>query len=126
MMNKSVHSILLFVWLLPLFGRADQFDTLRIYWQNYLISNGGSASSAVSMGERLLEFDEYKSPAHLPVERFAVQFDFGKYRSHLPAPASHGACVGDAGKFAAKQHQSRKHHRERTRLDERERLASRQ
>src|SRR6266446_9069868 len=28
--------------------RADQFDTLRLYWQNYLISNGGSPSSIAS------------------------------------------------------------------------------
>src|SRR6266436_3066123 len=27
---------------------ADQFDTLRLYWQNYLISNGGSPSSIAS------------------------------------------------------------------------------
>lgn len=26
-------------------ARADQFDTLRLYWQNFLISSGGSASS---------------------------------------------------------------------------------
>lgn len=26
-------------------ARADQYDDLRLYWQNYLISNGGSASS---------------------------------------------------------------------------------
>jgi hyaluronate lyase len=26
-------------------SRADQFDDLRLYWQNYLISNGGSPSS---------------------------------------------------------------------------------
>ena len=26
-------------------SQADQFDTLRLYWQNYLISSGGSPSS---------------------------------------------------------------------------------
>ncbi|HWC60137.1 MAG TPA: polysaccharide lyase 8 family protein [Verrucomicrobiae bacterium] len=26
-------------------SRADQYDTLRLYWQNYLIGNGGSPSS---------------------------------------------------------------------------------
>src|SRR5882724_9543558 len=31
-------------------ARADQFDTLRLYWQNYLISNGGSPSSIASTG----------------------------------------------------------------------------
>ena len=29
-------------------SRADQFDTLRLYWQNYLISSGGSPSSIAS------------------------------------------------------------------------------
>ena len=43
-------------WLAALFlliisvsnSPADQFDTLRLYWQNYLISNGGSLSSIAS------------------------------------------------------------------------------
>jgi len=41
--------LVLFV-LLSLAGtlRADQFDTLRLYWQNYLITNGGSPSGVAS------------------------------------------------------------------------------
>src|SRR5258708_9357564 len=38
------------ILLLSLSARslADQFDTLRLYWQNYLISNGVSPSSIAS------------------------------------------------------------------------------
>src|SRR5689334_13336058 len=43
-------------WLLALLlllglagaSRADDFDTLRLYWQNYLISSGGNPSSIAS------------------------------------------------------------------------------
>ncbi|HEX7655091.1 MAG TPA: hyaluronate lyase, partial [Verrucomicrobiae bacterium] len=37
-------------WLIlgTLAAKADAFDTLRIYWQNYLITNAGSASSVAS------------------------------------------------------------------------------
>jgi hyaluronate lyase len=40
-------SLLSVIWLafLPLTVNADQFDTLRLYWQGYLISRGGSPSS---------------------------------------------------------------------------------
>src|SRR5262249_23128921 len=31
-------------------ARCDPYDTLRLYWQNYLISSGGSASSINSAG----------------------------------------------------------------------------
>jgi hyaluronate lyase len=39
---------LFFLLTLAMSSRADQFDTLRLYWQNYLISNGGSPSSIAS------------------------------------------------------------------------------
>jgi hyaluronate lyase len=34
--------------------RADQFDTLRMYWQNYLLTNAGSASSVAANANSLL------------------------------------------------------------------------
>ncbi|HTB85023.1 MAG TPA: polysaccharide lyase family 8 super-sandwich domain-containing protein [Candidatus Sulfotelmatobacter sp.] len=41
---------LLYLLLLPGLNylRADEFDTLRTYWQNYLINNGGGVSSITS------------------------------------------------------------------------------
>jgi hyaluronate lyase len=47
-----LHWVAVLYVLVTLVGtaRADQFDTLRLYWQNYLISNGGSASSIASTG----------------------------------------------------------------------------
>ena len=33
---------------------ADQFDTLRVYWQNYLITNAGSASSVAATANSYL------------------------------------------------------------------------
>lgn len=41
--------VALFLFLtLTISLQADQFDTLRLYWQNYLITNGGSPSSIAS------------------------------------------------------------------------------
>lgn len=43
-------------FLLPAFflsSRADQFDTLRLSWQNYLTSNGGSRSTIASTANGL-------------------------------------------------------------------------
>jgi hyaluronate lyase len=34
-------------------ARADQFDTLRVYWANYLINNAGSASSVAANANSL-------------------------------------------------------------------------
>ncbi len=40
--------VLIFI-LLPMASvRADQYDTLRLYWQNYLVNSGGSASGITS------------------------------------------------------------------------------
>ena len=41
---------ILYLLLLPALNylRADEFDTLRVYWQNYLITNGGGVSSITS------------------------------------------------------------------------------
>ena len=41
-------SALFLLQALTLSSRADQFDDLRLYWQNYLISTGGSPSSIAS------------------------------------------------------------------------------
>src|ERR1700722_2443326 len=39
---------LLILWLLALSARADQFDTLRLYWQSNLVNNAGSVSGITS------------------------------------------------------------------------------
>src|SRR5579862_8803733 len=52
-LNSAIHRRLAAAGVLIVFmflavavsSRADQYDTLRLYWQNYLISSGGSASS---------------------------------------------------------------------------------
>jgi hyaluronate lyase len=38
-------TFILLLILVSAYSRADEFDTLRVYWQNYLITNGGSPSS---------------------------------------------------------------------------------
>jgi len=45
-MHKPV-AIFICGWLV-MAARADQFDTLRVYWQNNLITNGGSATSVAN------------------------------------------------------------------------------
>ncbi|HUA39567.1 MAG TPA: polysaccharide lyase family 8 super-sandwich domain-containing protein [Candidatus Sulfopaludibacter sp.] len=45
MKSKIFRAIFLLAWLAQNCLRADEFDTLRLYWQNYLISNGGSTST---------------------------------------------------------------------------------
>jgi len=45
--------ILLLLCLPVLDLRAGQFDTLRIYWQNYLLTNAGSASSVAANANSL-------------------------------------------------------------------------
>ena len=40
--------VLVLLSALTLSSRADQFDDLRLYWQNYLISTGGSPASIAS------------------------------------------------------------------------------
>lgn len=59
-MNALTHSLsylrtvgsltvsILFVFVSAFSSRADQYDTLRIYWQNYLLTNAGSSSSVTS------------------------------------------------------------------------------
>src|SRR5271169_5175505 len=42
----AVASLLIFAFAPS--SRADQYDTLRIYWQNYLLTNAGSPSSVAS------------------------------------------------------------------------------
>jgi hyaluronate lyase len=48
MNSKTICLLLLLLWSGLQQLRADEFDTLRVYWQNYLITNGGSASSIAS------------------------------------------------------------------------------
>jgi hyaluronate lyase len=47
-MGRAWLVVLLVSLALPFSSRADQFDTLRLSWQNYLIANGGSPSSIAS------------------------------------------------------------------------------
>lgn len=52
---RARHAGLIVLLLLAVFDlRADQFDTLRIYWQNYLLTNAGSASSVNANANSLL------------------------------------------------------------------------
>ena len=46
-------AILLFILVSTLSLRADQFDALRLYWLNYLISNAGSVSSVTATANSL-------------------------------------------------------------------------
>ncbi len=46
---RTTASILLLVFISILSSRADQYDALRIYWQNYLLTNAGSPSSVASV-----------------------------------------------------------------------------
>jgi hyaluronate lyase len=50
--TKAVILLLLSFPVLAL--RADQFDTLRIYWQNYLLTNAGSVSGVTNNANSLL------------------------------------------------------------------------
>ena len=52
---RASHVRLIFLLLLlPVLDlRADQFDTLRTYWQNYLLTNAGSASSVAANANSL-------------------------------------------------------------------------
>src|ERR1700722_17229503 len=45
---RTTASMLLLVFISALNSRADQYDALRIYWQNYLLTNAGSPSSVAS------------------------------------------------------------------------------
>lgn len=54
-MSKTLRTVFLFcftvaalLFAMPGSARADQYDTLRLYWQNSLISGGGSPSSIAS------------------------------------------------------------------------------
>lgn len=39
---------ILLIFISAFSSRADQYDTLRVYWQNYLLTNAGSSSSVTS------------------------------------------------------------------------------
>src|SRR5580658_2069954 len=46
-------AIFVFILVSTLNLQADQFDTLRVYWDNYLISNAGNASSVAATANSL-------------------------------------------------------------------------
>jgi len=47
-LKHAAVAIFFFIFLSTLNSRADQYDALRVYWQNYLLTNAGSASSVAS------------------------------------------------------------------------------
>ena len=64
--------------------RADQFDTLRLYWQNYLISNGGSVSSIANTA------NGYWSSMNTNASRTYLWSDlpFGSVSANIPSTYS--------------------------------------